>query len=41
MLVREMLDDVSEAALQQKTAARLIFAPDRKPLIAPPLSPAG
>jgi len=41
MLVREMLDGVSEAALQQKTAARLTFAPDRKPLIAPPLNPAG
>ena len=41
MLVREMLDGVGEAALQQKTAARLTFAPDRKPLVAPPLSPAG
>jgi len=41
MLVREMLDGVSEAALQQKRAARLTFAPDRKPLITPPLNPAG
>jgi 3-oxoadipate CoA-transferase, beta subunit len=42
MVVHEMLDGLGEAELQQRTGAPLTFAPDYRPLRAPPLElPAG
>jgi len=40
MVVREMLDGVSEADLRARTGAPLIFAPDCQPLVTPPIAPA-
>jgi 3-oxoadipate CoA-transferase, beta subunit len=39
-LVREMLAGLSEALLRERTAAPLAFAPDVRPLAAPPLADA-
>jgi 3-oxoadipate CoA-transferase, beta subunit len=42
MVVREMLDGLSEPELQARTGATLSFAPDCRPLAAPPIElPAG
>jgi 3-oxoadipate CoA-transferase beta subunit len=42
MVVREILDGLSETGLQQRTGATLTFAPDCRPLAAPPIAlPAG
>jgi 3-oxoadipate CoA-transferase beta subunit len=38
MVVREMLDGMSEADLSERTGARLTFAPDCRPLVAPPIT---
>jgi 3-oxoadipate CoA-transferase, beta subunit len=38
MVVREMLEGLSEADLQGRTGARLAFAPDCRPLAAPPIA---
>ena len=38
MVVREMLQDLSEADLRKRTGAPLIFAPDCRPLVAPPIA---
>lgn len=38
MAVREMLAGLSEADLRNRTAAPLTFAPDCRPLVAPPLA---
>jgi 3-oxoadipate CoA-transferase beta subunit len=38
MVVREMLDGMSEADLRQRTGAPLAFAPDCRPLQAPPIA---
>jgi 3-oxoadipate CoA-transferase beta subunit len=38
MVVREMLDGMSEADLRQRTGAPLTFASDCRPLTAPPIS---
>jgi 3-oxoadipate CoA-transferase beta subunit len=38
MIVREMLDGMSAAELQQRTGAPLAFAPDCRPLAAPPIA---
>jgi 3-oxoadipate CoA-transferase beta subunit len=38
MVVREMLDGMSEAGLRQRTGAPLTFASDCRPLTAPPIS---
>jgi 3-oxoadipate CoA-transferase, beta subunit len=37
-VVREFVDGISRAELQQKTGARLTFAADCKPLVAPPIA---
>ena len=37
-VVREFVDGISRDALQQKTGAKLTFAPDCKPLAAPPIA---
>jgi len=37
-VVREFVDGLSREELQQKTGAKLAFAPDCKPLIAPPIA---
>jgi len=39
MVVREMLDGMTEADLRARTGARLVFAPDCRPLVAPPIAP--
>jgi 3-oxoadipate CoA-transferase beta subunit len=41
MLVRELLQGLSQAQLQERTGAPLAFAADLKPLLAPPLALAG
>src|SRR5215470_8570714 len=38
MVVREMLDDMTEAELRARTGAPLVFAPDCRPLVAPPIA---
>lgn len=38
MVVREMLEGMSEAGLRQRTGAPLAFAPDCRPLAAPPIA---
>jgi 3-oxoadipate CoA-transferase, beta subunit len=38
MVVREMLEGMSEADLGQRTGATLAFAPDCRPLAAPPIT---
>jgi 3-oxoadipate CoA-transferase beta subunit len=38
MVVREMLDGMSEADLRARTGAPLVFAPDCRPLVAPPIA---
>jgi len=38
MVVREILDGMSEAGLRERTGAPLTFAPDCRPLAAPPIS---
>ena len=38
MVVREMLQDLSEADLRKRTGAPLIFAPGCRPLVAPPIA---
>lgn len=38
MVVREMLDDMTEAELRARTGAPLVFAPDCRPLVAPPIT---
>ncbi|MBX9824049.1 MAG: 3-oxoacid CoA-transferase subunit B [Xanthobacteraceae bacterium] len=38
MVVREMLGDLGEAELRARTGAPLSFAPDCKPLVAPPIA---
>jgi acyl CoA:acetate/3-ketoacid CoA transferase beta subunit len=37
MVVREMLEGMSEAELHERTGATLTFATDCRPLIAPPI----
>src|SRR5262245_24875047 len=37
MVVREILDGMSETGLRARTGAPLIFAPDCRPLVAPPI----
>ena len=37
-VVREFVDGISREALQAKTSAPLTFAPDCKPLTAPPIA---
>jgi len=39
MIVREMLDGMTEADLRARTGAPLVFAPDCRPLVAPPIAP--
>jgi 3-oxoadipate CoA-transferase beta subunit len=39
MVVREMLDGMTEADLRGRTGAPLVFAPDCRPLVAPPITP--
>ena len=39
MVVREMLDGMTEADLRARTGAPLVFAPDCRPLVAPPIAP--
>jgi len=41
MVVREMLDDMTEAELRARTGATLVFAPDCRPLVAPPIAQPG
>jgi len=38
MVVREMLDGMTEADLRARTGAPLVFAPDCRPLVAPPIA---
>jgi 3-oxoadipate CoA-transferase beta subunit len=38
MVVREILDDMTEAELRARTGAPLVFAPDCRPLVAPPIA---
>jgi 3-oxoadipate CoA-transferase beta subunit len=38
MVVREMLEGLSEAELRERTGAALAFAPDCRPLAAPPIA---
>jgi 3-oxoadipate CoA-transferase beta subunit len=38
MVVREMLDGMTEAELRGRTGAPLVFAPDCRPLVAPPIA---
>jgi 3-oxoadipate CoA-transferase beta subunit len=38
MVVREMLDGMTEADLRARTGAPLVFAPDCRPLVAPPIN---
>ena len=38
MVVREMLDGMTEAELRARTGAPLVFAPDCRPLVAPPIA---
>jgi 3-oxoadipate CoA-transferase beta subunit len=38
MVVREMLDGMTEAALRERTGAPLVFAPNCRPLVAPPIA---
>jgi 3-oxoadipate CoA-transferase, beta subunit len=38
MVVREILDGMSEAGLCERTGAPLTFAPDCRPLVAPPIA---
>jgi hypothetical protein len=38
MVVREMLDDMTEAELRARTGATLVFAHDCRPLVAPPIA---
>ena len=38
MVVREMLDDMTEAELRARTGAPLVFASDCRPLVAPPIA---
>ncbi|HEY7552143.1 MAG TPA: 3-oxoacid CoA-transferase subunit B [Hyphomicrobiaceae bacterium] len=38
MVVREILDGVSETGLRERTGAPLTFAPDCRPLVAPPIA---
>ena len=39
MVVREMLDGMTEADLLARTGAPLVFAPNCRPLVAPPIAP--
>ena len=39
MVVREMLDGMTEADLRERTGAPLVFAPNCRPLVAPPIAP--
>ena len=39
MVVREMLDGMTEADLRARTGAPLVFAPDCRPLVVPPIAP--
>lgn len=41
MVVRELLAGLSEAGLRQRTGAALAFAPDCRPLTAPPMAATG
>lgn len=38
MVVREMLDGMTEADLRARTGVPLVFAPDCRPLVAPPIA---
>ena len=38
MVVREILDGMSETGLRERTGAPLTFAPDCRPLVAPPIA---
>ena len=38
MVVREMLDGMTEADLRARTGAPIVFAPDCRPLVAPPIA---
>jgi hypothetical protein len=38
MMVREVLAGMSEADLRERTGAPLTFAPDCRPLVAPPIA---
>jgi 3-oxoadipate CoA-transferase beta subunit len=38
MVVREMLDDMTEAELRARTGAPLVFTPNCRPLVAPPIA---
>jgi len=38
MVVREMLDGMTEADLRERTGAPLVFAPNCRPLVAPPIA---
>src|SRR5215467_9670216 len=38
MMVREMLDGMTEAELRARTGAPLVFAPDCQPLVTPPIA---
>jgi len=41
MVVREMLDGMTAADLRARTGAPLVFAPDCRPLVAPPIAQPG